>query len=319
MLSQSVTPSDEDEDDTRKKQVYFQLDNTPSLRSTSSSYSEQSISYRTKQVHFQLDYAPSLQSTSSSNSEQSFSLDRVLSHSVTSNDEDEEQPDIDVQRSTSTSETSGVDTKALLQAFAISQSDSSCAISHSGSITENQPESAAKDSTSQSTGIAQSSAFAILQSGGGSINGVEAVINMQRSTSQSRVVEPSLSHSCTEISEEDFAIEATIPYGQDEEQAQPHPRHKRQRRSRNKCVAIATICVCLGLCVGMVILLFSTDTLVKQSLLRNSPTKDSDGDGLSDELEVQLGFDPMKPDTDGDGMSDGDEVVSDTDPVRRLF
>ncbi len=65
------------------------------------------------------------------------------------------------------------------------------------------------------------------------------------------------------------------------------------------------------------IVLFSTDTLVKQSLLRNSPTNDSDRDGLSDELEVQLGFDPMNPDTDGDGKSDGDEVVSDSDPVRR--
>ncbi|MFI5253696.1 MAG: OmpA family protein [Bacteroidota bacterium] len=34
---------------------------------------------------------------------------------------------------------------------------------------------------------------------------------------------------------------------------------------------------------------------------------DSDGDGLSDDLERQIGTDPHNPDTDGDGLSDGDE------------
>ena len=84
-------------------------------------------------------------------------------------------------------------------------------------------------------------------------------------------------------------------------------------------MTIATIIVCLGLCAGLAAIFLSTDTLVKQSLLRHSPTKDSDGDGLSDELEVQLGLDPMNPDSDGDGLSDGDEFVSESesDPVRR--
>jgi hypothetical protein len=36
---------------------------------------------------------------------------------------------------------------------------------------------------------------------------------------------------------------------------------------------------------------------------------DSDGDGLSDQRELQLGTDPHNPDTDGDGLSDGDEVL----------
>ncbi|MBL8004735.1 MAG: OmpA family protein [Candidatus Kapabacteria bacterium] len=36
--------------------------------------------------------------------------------------------------------------------------------------------------------------------------------------------------------------------------------------------------------------------------------KDSDGDGLSDEDEVNLGTDPNNPDTDGDGLNDGAEV-----------
>jgi outer membrane protein OmpA-like peptidoglycan-associated protein/opacity protein-like surface antigen len=36
--------------------------------------------------------------------------------------------------------------------------------------------------------------------------------------------------------------------------------------------------------------------------------KDSDRDGLSDELENSLGTDPNNPDTDGDGLLDGEEV-----------
>lgn len=36
--------------------------------------------------------------------------------------------------------------------------------------------------------------------------------------------------------------------------------------------------------------------------------KDSDGDGLSDEDEVNLGTDPNNPDTDGDELTDGEEV-----------
>ncbi len=42
---------------------------------------------------------------------------------------------------------------------------------------------------------------------------------------------------------------------------------------------------------------------------------DSDGDGLSDERELELGTDPFDPDTDGDGLSDGREVELDTDPL----
>jgi hypothetical protein len=42
---------------------------------------------------------------------------------------------------------------------------------------------------------------------------------------------------------------------------------------------------------------------------------DSDGDGLSDEREGELGTDPNNPDSDGDGMNDGDEVSKGTDPL----
>lgn len=37
----------------------------------------------------------------------------------------------------------------------------------------------------------------------------------------------------------------------------------------------------------------------------NPLVADTDGDGLSDRLEVKLGLDPMQPDSDGDGMDDG--------------
>ena len=43
---------------------------------------------------------------------------------------------------------------------------------------------------------------------------------------------------------------------------------------------------------------------------------DSDGDGLLDTEEAQLGTDPFNPDTDGDGLSDGEEVRTyKTDPL----
>lgn len=43
---------------------------------------------------------------------------------------------------------------------------------------------------------------------------------------------------------------------------------------------------------------------------------DSDGDGLPDWLELQIGTDPFNPDTDGDGLSDGEEhLIYFTDPL----
>jgi hypothetical protein len=40
---------------------------------------------------------------------------------------------------------------------------------------------------------------------------------------------------------------------------------------------------------------------------------DSDGDGFSDELEIERGTDPNNPDTDGDTLTDGDEVGAQSD------
>lgn len=42
---------------------------------------------------------------------------------------------------------------------------------------------------------------------------------------------------------------------------------------------------------------------------------DSDGDGISDADEIRQGTDPTKADTDGDGIFDGDEVTVGTDPT----
>jgi Bacterial TSP3 repeat len=41
---------------------------------------------------------------------------------------------------------------------------------------------------------------------------------------------------------------------------------------------------------------------------KTSPTVDSDGDGIPDDVEVRLGTDPKNPDSDGDGIPDGKEV-----------
>jgi hypothetical protein len=45
----------------------------------------------------------------------------------------------------------------------------------------------------------------------------------------------------------------------------------------------------------------------------NNP--DSDGDGLNDHEEVELGTDPRDSDTDDDGLNDGDEITHGTDPL----
>ena len=50
----------------------------------------------------------------------------------------------------------------------------------------------------------------------------------------------------------------------------------------------------------------------------DEPTEpvDTDGDGLSDEEEAELGTDPENVDTDGDGVQDGGEVNAGTDPLK---
>jgi outer membrane protein OmpA-like peptidoglycan-associated protein/opacity protein-like surface antigen len=59
---------------------------------------------------------------------------------------------------------------------------------------------------------------------------------------------------------------------------------------------------------------FGTEVPPVYSLSGGDP--DSDGDGLTDAYETQIGTDPFDPDTDKDGLSDGEEVLRyNTDPL----
>lgn len=61
-------------------------------------------------------------------------------------------------------------------------------------------------------------------------------------------------------------------------------------------------------------LIFSKPVLAIGLISENS-TIDSDGDGLSDYLEIETyKTNPANPDTDGDGYSDGDEIKYNFDP-----
>ena len=44
---------------------------------------------------------------------------------------------------------------------------------------------------------------------------------------------------------------------------------------------------------------------------------DSDGDGVDDQREIEIGTNPMEADTDGDGLDDGFEVMFGIDPTDR--
>lgn len=52
-------------------------------------------------------------------------------------------------------------------------------------------------------------------------------------------------------------------------------------------------------------------------IIADKKAKDSDSDGLSDDLEKAIGTDLNKPDTDGDGFKDRDEVTSGNDPLSK--
>jgi len=191
----------------------------------------------------------------------------------TPNDEDEEQPSIKVQHNIS--QTRRGDDIAM-------QPSRSCSYASSthGSVHEEQP----------------------------NIN-----INMQRSISQTRrgAIQPSLSHSYANSKngrEEKFGISAAIPIRQRQQQVrvkEQEPQKRRQRKPRKKIAKIATLCVCLCVCAGLIALFLTADKLGF-----GRKRRDSDGDGLSDELELKLGTDPFNPDTDGDGIIDGEENYS---------
>ncbi len=61
--------------------------------------------------------------------------------------------------------------------------------------------------------------------------------------------------------------------------------------------------------IAVFIFLLSTQRVLAAEVV------DTDKDGLSDELELQLGTDPNNPDTDGDGYTDGEEVANGYNPL----
>ena len=88
--------------------------------------------------------------------------------------------------------------------------------------------------------------------------------------------------------------------------------YEERRRSRGsgclKGVAVVALCIVVGLSSAFLALSISTRQTVKKTLQANTLTRDTDGDGLSDDIELRLGLDPTKWDTNGDGFSDGQDV-----------
>ena len=72
----------------------------------------------------------------------------------------------------------------------------------------------------------------------------------------------------------------------------------------------------IGLCVVLVIAILANDGVVDLEITDSTP-KDSDGDGLSDTMEWDIGTDSTKRDTDGDGLDDYTEVNMGTNPLSR--
>ena len=127
-------------------------------------------------------------------------------------------------------------------------------------------------------------------------------IHSQRSTDKPQSMHSTPSKSFASAQGGDEGNIDVVPLGYYEQQA--------RRSRRRKCAIIASVLVFIGLCAVVIGLSLSTDSIVNGAMNRFglAATRDSDRDGISDELELRLGLDPRNPDTDGDGISDGDEL-----------
>ena len=104
--------------------------------------------------------------------------------------------------------------------------------------------------------------------------------------------------------EGDIDISA-VPYGH----GYYEPRPSRGRNNWKCGLGIVSVCIFVGLCGTLILLSFNTQgSGVEQNMNRFHLTGDSDGDGIGDALELELGLDPNNRDTDGDGMNDGDAL-----------
>ncbi|MFH1426636.1 MAG: hypothetical protein ABIG66_04405 [Candidatus Kerfeldbacteria bacterium] len=88
--------------------------------------------------------------------------------------------------------------------------------------------------------------------------------------------------------------------------------------TRQKVIIVVIVVIALGVVLGGGFFLY---TRINPSFLgatttaNTDATLDTDGDGLTDAKEAELGTNPNINDTDGDGYLDGDEVKNGYNPL----
>lgn len=95
---------------------------------------------------------------------------------------------------------------------------------------------------------------------------------------------------------------------------------KESLSNRQKIIIAALVVIAFGVILGAGFWLYTilnpsfTSSLMPQQAEQPAEV-DTDGDGLTDAREQELGTDPQNPDTDGDGYTDGDEVENGYSPL----
>lgn len=131
-----------------------------------------------------------------------------------------------------------------------------------------------------------------------------------------------------------FGREEVYPYGAQVKNTAGETETLNGEATSSGLIPVWILPVALVLCLGIIcisVFLFNqlttsqegasaTQTAVyslsaTQTAMANMGLQDSDGDGLSDSKEIEIGTDPFNPDTDADELLDGDEVLRGTDPL----